>query len=307
MADVDGDQRRRGAGRRFADQDGEQDRGRGGAAPRRRCLAATGTADKAVEALPTTGRPVPGPGETPMLDAFTPLDTIALAVFFIVWVVYNWLFDSRFRRSGSINAGMMAVRRAWVVRLLAREQKVMDSMLVGHTIHSAAFFASTTTILLAGMVGVLGASERIHASISGISVLLSPNQTLFEVKVLLIIGVFVYAFFKFTWAIRLLNYFCAVIGGAPDIRGASPDDERTRRMTSILDQGIWQFNAGVRAHYYTLAVLGWFLHPVAFIVTTLLVTAVLVHRQLFSPTARAIADHVACLEGAEPPPPSTVR
>lgn len=238
-----------------------------------------------------------------MLDAFTTLDASALAAFFVVWVAYNWLFDSRFRRAGSINAEMMAVRRAWVARILAREQKVMDSMLIGHTIHSAAFFASTTTILLAGMVGVLGASERIHASISGISVLLSPNQTLFEMKVLLLIGVFVYAFFKFTWAIRLLNYFCAIIGGAPDVRNAAADDERTRRMTSILDQGIWQFNAGVRAHYYTLAVLGWFLHPVAFMATTLLITAVLVHRQLFSPTARAIADHVACLHFPDPASP----
>ena len=38
---------------------------------------------------------------------------------------------------------------------------------------------------------------------------------LWEVKVLLLIGIFVFAFFKFAWAFRLTHYTAILIGAAP--------------------------------------------------------------------------------------------
>jgi uncharacterized membrane protein len=156
----------------------------------------------------------------------------------------------------------------------------------------------------------------------------------------MLISIFVYAFFKFTWAIRQFNYFSAIIGSAPDAhelppegsgrltcpdagidaesaggdggcdarlagRGRSADGgggdqsggegELARRMALILSHAVWQLNAGIRAYYFALAALGWFIHPLFFILMTVLMTTVLVRRQLASPTSRGIADHVACL------------
>lgn len=66
-------------------------------------------------------------------------------------------------------------------------------------------------------------------------------------------------------------------------------------MALILRHAVWQLNAGIRACYFALAALGWFIHPVFFVTMTVLMTLVLVRRQLFSPTSRGIADHVAGL------------
>lgn len=226
-----------------------------------------------------------------MILDLRPIDGIALAIFFAVWVGYSLLFDGVWRRPSSINAQMLAIREAWMRRMLARGIRIMDSTLIGHSIHSATFFASTTIILLAALVGVLGSAERIHSSTVNLSILLGGStQGIFELKVLLLIVIYVYAFFKFTWAIRQFNYFCAIIGAAPENSNPPADSGMAKRMAMLLTHAIWQFNSGVRAHYFALAALGWIIHPILFIAVTLVMPLLLIRRQLFSATAQAIAE-----------------
>lgn len=233
-----------------------------------------------------------------MFPDLSVLDAAALGVFAAIWLTYNTLFDGRLLREKSINAKMFAVREAWMRRLLQRDNRIVDATLIGHSIRSAAFFASTTILVIAGLIGIIGSAEAVHHAIANLSVLLrSASQALFEFKIFMLISIFVYAFFKFTWAIRQFNYFSAIIGSAPDADAGPVDDALARRMALILSHAVWQLNAGIRAYYFGLAALGWFVHPVFFIITTVLMTAVLVRRQLASPTSRGIADHVAGLGG----------
>lgn len=231
-----------------------------------------------------------------MLEHVTPLDGGALLAFLAIWMGYNLLFDGRLRRPGSINAQMIAIRQTWMVRLLGRENRIGDATLIGHSIRSATFFASTTLLLLAGLLGVLGSAERIHGATTNLSVLLGDDPlALFELKVFVLVGIFVYAFFKFTWAIRQFNYFSAIIGSAPEAAAGPVDMPFARRMAVMLSHAFWQFNAGIRAYYFALATIGWFIHPLVFIAATVLIVLVLVRRQLYSATAQDIADHAESL------------
>ncbi len=233
-----------------------------------------------------------------MLEHVTPLDGGALLAFLAIWMGYNLLFDGRLRRPGSINAQMIAIRQTWMVRLLGRENRIGDATLIGHSIRSATFFASTTLLLLAGLLGVLGSAERIHGATTNLSVLLGDDPlALFELKVFVLVGIFVYAFFKFTWAIRQFNYFSAIIGSAPEAAAGPVDMPFARRMALMLSHAFWQFNAGIRAYYFALATIGWFIHPLVFIAATVLIVLVLVRRQLYSATAQDIADHAESLGG----------
>lgn len=225
-----------------------------------------------------------------MILELRPLDIAALATFFVVWVGYSTLFDGIWRRPTSINAQMLAIREVWMIRMMSRGVRIVDSQLIGHSIHTATFFASTTIILLAGLVGVLGSAERVHSTAVNLSIVFAgTSQGMFELKVLLLIAVYVYAFFKFTWAIRQFNYFCAIIGAAPEMTDIPPDRATAHRMAMVLTHAIWQFNSGVRAHYFALAALGWLVHPLIFLAMALLLPLLLIRRQLFSPTARNIA------------------
>jgi uncharacterized membrane protein len=236
------------------------------------------------------------PEDSKVFPDLTALDAAALLLFAAIWLAYNTLFDGRLLRPNSINAKMVAVREAWMTRLLRRDNRIVDATLIGHSIRSATFFASTTILVIAGLVGVIGSAERVHGAVTNLSVLLrAGSQALFEFKIFMLISIFVYAFFKFTWAIRQFNYFSAIIGSAPDAGVDPVDDDLARRMALILSHAVWQLNAGIRAYYFGLAALGWFVHPLFFMIMTVLMTSVLVRRQLASPTSRGIADHVAGL------------
>ena len=234
-----------------------------------------------------------------------PLDLLALATFVIVWIGYGTLFDGMWRRPTSINTQMLAIREAWMMRMLRRDVRIMDATLIGHSIHSATFFASTTIIVLAALVGVMGSAERVHSTAVSLSLLFAgTTQGMFEMKLLLLIAIYVYAFFKFTWAIRQFNYFCAIIGAAPEPTG-QPNRAMAKRMALLLTHAIWQFNSGVRAHYFAIAALGWMIHPFVLLGLTLLVPILLVRRQLFSATAQTIAIHTAELGAADAAPPAS--
>jgi uncharacterized membrane protein len=229
-------------------------------------------------------------------EDLTWLDVAAFLAFLAIWFGYGTLFDGRFRRPNSINARMIGIREAWMMRLLDRDNRITDTTLVGHSIRSVTFFASTTLILIAALVGVLGSAERVHSATLNLSVLFGGGtQALFELKVFLVVAIFVYAFFKFTWAIRQFNYFAAAIGSAPLAGSPALDRKFARRMALMLSHGFWHFNAGVRAYYFALAALAWFIHPLLFIAATVLITIILIRRQLYSATARDIAEHAEAL------------
>ena len=228
---------------------------------------------------------------------FSTMDLVALCLFFGCWTGYNLMIDGRWRRSKSINTLMFSLRREWMKQLLSRENRIVDSTLVGHTINSAAFFASTTVLVLAGLLGVLGSVDRVYPSIPNISMLPDSGQQQFEGKIALLIAIFIYAFFKFTWALRQYNYFCAVIGSAPDARPEGLDiDAYSECMASVISHAVGELNAGVRAYYFAFAALGWFVHPLVFMAGTAFMVSVLARRQLASPTARALREHTERLK-----------
>jgi uncharacterized membrane protein len=219
------------------------------------------------------------------------VNVVAIVLYFSIWLAYE-AFDGPLRRPRSLNARMIVVRKAWMARILERDNLMVDASLIGHSIHTATFFASTTVLALAGLLGVLGSSDRVYAAISSISLLISVDQTLFELKIALLVGIFVYIFFKFTWALRQFNYFCAIVGSAP--RGTSASAERDRHaaaMATVIGQAIANVNAGFRGYYFGFAALGWIAHPAVLVVGALFTVAVLARRQFASPAAIAIRDY----------------
>jgi len=55
---------------------------------------------------------------------------------------------------------MGLVRNAWMAAMVKRDDRVIDAILIGHLIHSVTFFASTTMLLVAALVGILAALTK---------------------------------------------------------------------------------------------------------------------------------------------------
>ncbi|MCY4498885.1 MAG: DUF599 domain-containing protein [Rhodospirillaceae bacterium] len=110
----------------------------------------------------------------------------------------------------------------------------------------------------------------------------------YETKVLLLLMIFVYAFFKFVWSYRLYGFRAVMLGAVPASTDLGPDAEvQAERATRINGLAGRHQNQGLRAFYFALAALAWFIHPVVFIIATMWVVVVL-HRRDFRSRSQRI-------------------
>ena len=196
------------------------------------------------------------------------INLIAPLWFLFAWLAYTWYAD---HDSGvyNLNKAMRDYRLLWMKRMLEREVRMVDTQILGNLMRSMSFFASTTMFIIAGLVAVLGARSEAMAVLEELPFTVTSSTVIWDLKVLLLISVFIYAFFKFTWAFRQYNY-CLILIGA--IAGHDRLDDEchliAERAARIAHSTGRHFNRGIRAYYFGLAALSWFLHPWIFIVLT---------------------------------------
>ena len=227
------------------------------------------------------------------------LDWLALASFFAAVVAYARYADHVGDRL--LNARMREVRTVWMRRYLAREDRVLDSILTGHSINSIALFSSATLLIVVALLGVLSNADTAYHVATTSSFVTPTSKELFQVKLIGLVCVFIYGFYRFTWALLQYNYFLALIGSAPlkDHLTDALVDQLGNQMSVVLNSAVTSFHSGFRSYYQALAWVGWFFHPLVFLAATAFVTFVLVYRQIASPSAGAIKGYAAMLHEIE--------
>ena len=225
-----------------------------------------------------------------LIDVLSSADIVALALFTVVWLAYEPLLKTLARGKGLINTDMTVVRAACMRIMSGRENKFMDGQLLGHTLNSASFFASSNLILIAGAAGVLFGGEGAFKSVSSLEVLKTSSRLLFEVQIALVLLTLARGLLDFIWAIRQMNYCLAVIGATPQSEDAAFQQAYGDIAARLLNPALSAFNRAVRGYYFGLAAAAWLFGPLAFAPVTLAAILLLVMRQRRSPAARAIGD-----------------
>lgn len=223
------------------------------------------------------------------------LDWLALALFFGAVIAYSRYADHVGDRL--LNARMREVRADWMRRFLEREDRVLDSILTGHSINSIALFSSATLLIVVALLGVFTTADDAYRMGLTSSFVVHTSKELFQVKLIGLVCVFVYGFYRFTWALLQYNYFLALVGSAPRKDHLTPaaTAEFGNQMSVVLNSAVTSFHSGFRSYYHALAWIGWFFHPLVFIAATAFVAFVLVYRQIASPSASAIKRYAALL------------
>jgi uncharacterized membrane protein len=234
-----------------------------------------------------------------MIFDATLLDWLSLVAFFVAIVAYSRYADHVGERL--LNARMREIRARWMRRALEREDRVIDAILTGHSINSITLFCSATLLIVVALLGVLTNAGMAYSVAITSSFVTHTTIELFQVKLIGLVCVFVYGFYRFTWALLQYNYFLALVGSAPAKDHVTPAaiDQMGNQMSVVLNSAVTSFHSGFRTYYYALAWVGWFFHPLVFIAATAFVTFVLVYRQIASPSAGAIKDLAALQQEIE--------
>lgn len=216
-------------------------------------------------------------------------DVAAPLLSFGLWQTFGFVVDHTNMSKTSLTAAVNVERVEWMTRLTNRDNRIVDSTLLANLMHSVSFFASATVLILGGLAAMAGAADHAYGTIQGIPFVTPITKELFEVKLFVLGLVFIYSFLKFTWSLRQFTYCSILIGGAP-VPTDSPEEKQAFavRAARVNELGARSFNQGLRGYYFALAILAWFIHPLAFIAATLAVVAILWRREFHSRTRRAM-------------------
>lgn len=223
------------------------------------------------------------------INNFSVLDMLALFWFGLCWIGYIHFADhTRFHKK-SVSAIMNSYRQTWMQNMMQRDPRMLDALMQGNLLHGVAFFASTSILLIGGTVAMLGATEKAILVLQELPFAQQANATLWEVKVLLMAYIFIYAFFKFAWSYRLYKYCSVLIGAAPlETKMNARTKEYAKHAAQLQNLAAGHFNNGLRAYFFALGALSWFIHPILFLLVTNWVIWILYRREFRSRSWRLL-------------------
>ncbi len=226
-----------------------------------------------------------------MPEFASPLDLAAFAWFVIVVVCYRLIAGSPRLSARSIVGAAQAHRVRWMHNMAQRENRMLDGLVLTSLSQGNAFFASTCVLAIGGLAALLGSGEKAQSLVQQLPYVAQSSGLLWEVKIMLLIGIFIYAFFKFAWAYRLTHYTGIMIGATPivDAKNMPACESHAARTAQLIGVAAQHANAGLRSFYYAIAALGWFFHPLLFALATTWVALILARRDFFSRSRRILA------------------
>lgn len=221
-------------------------------------------------------------------------DWVALAAFFGLWMGYVWFASYSTASASSLLATTNRYRGLWMLQATAREPRMLDGLITQTLSNTPAFFSSTSILVIGGLFALLGTTEKAAQLIGEIPFAQATPVVVFEVKVLLLLAIFVYAFFRFSWCMRLYSFVALAIGAMPPpdefSNGTADRTLYAHRASTLVGAAAETFNGGVRAYYFAFAALAWFLSPWAMVVAAVVVVAVLYSREFRSHVLNILND-----------------
>lgn len=226
-----------------------------------------------------------------------PLDLMAISFFLTVFLCYSWIVDYSPLRRRTMSYAMNKARVQWMETLLERPLRMIDTQIIMGLQNGIAFFASTSLLGVGAGFSLFNSRDKILAVLNDEASPIHQTAMEWNVKVVGLIIIFAYAFFKFGWSYRLFNYASIMVGALPlgeqQPGGKLTVSEEARRAAHRAAQmnivAAQQFNRGLRIIFFSLGYLGWFGGPWLLIAGTIGVTGLLAFRQFLSPPAEVAA------------------
>lgn len=221
---------------------------------------------------------------------FSVIDIIALLVFFLSWSGYTWFARKKAKTTNCIARCLHQHRIHWMHETITREVRVGEAALLSNLERNIAFFASSTLLILAGLLTLFAKIDTLESVISSLPFADYSNHLAIQLKLSLLAFIFVLSFFQFTWSMRQYGFVNVMIGAAPiDTSGLNENLKAYALQIAIVqDQAAHSYNYGLRSYYFALAAMCWFIHPLLFMLMSLWVVYTLFRREFNSKAVKAI-------------------
>ncbi|WP_419571888.1 DUF599 domain-containing protein [Rheinheimera sp.] len=220
----------------------------------------------------------------------TLIDAAAVCWFLVLWGGYTFYAKRKARTDSCLSFEMRRKRNDWMQQMLRRDNKMADVALISTLERNVSFFASSTLLILAGLLTAMVSSTSLAEVLAYLAPWHEVSKEAIQVKILFLAVIYVFAFFQFTWALRQYGFGGVLITAAPDGKNLTEEEHAlyANRTAKVIDLAGHSFNYGLRAIYFSLATLSWFIDPLAFMATSVVVLAVMRHREFHSKVLKAL-------------------
>ncbi|MGH1485450.1 MAG: DUF599 domain-containing protein [Cellvibrionaceae bacterium] len=214
------------------------------------------------------------------------------------WFIFLWLGYARFARyqakrsNKNLSSVMNHLRKQWMNQLIKRDMRIPDAALIANLERNVTFLASSSILVLAGLLTALASTDKIQAVLVDVPFHMGSTSFLLHIKFFVLILIYAYAFFTFSWSMRQYGFATVVIGAAPLKEEVEEDPDCAkdfiRASAKVIDMAAHTYNYGLRAYYFSLSVLAWFINVWFFVAASTLVVIVLYLREFHSRPLREL-------------------
>ncbi len=228
---------------------------------------------------------------------FALVDIFAFFWFICCWFGYAQFARYAARKHNSLSSVLYRYRKEWVRKLSITGMSEVDSELLSSLEKQVSFMGSTSLLILASLVTVLSTSSEMFLNLDNLSFVTEVPLEAIQMKLLLLICIFIYAFFTFSWSIRQYG-FCFILFGSSfhtvkyykeaEDYSAQAANRDYKSVAKVLDRAAHSYNFGLRAYYFAMAVLAWFINAWVFIAACAVTAWVLYRREFLSSSLQAL-------------------
>lgn len=227
------------------------------------------------------------------------LDMLSFLWFVLCWMGYSYFARHQAKKKNSLSSVLYRYRKEWVLKLSRSGMSEVDAELLASLERQVSFMASTSLLILASLVTVLSAASDEFMNMPTLRFVEEVTPEVVQMKLLLMIFIFVYGFFTFSWALRQYG-FCFILFGSSfntvryykdsvgDKYQAKAMPRDFNAMAKVLDRAAHSYNYGIRAYYFAMAALAWFINDWVFMAACAVIILVLYRREFKSSSLTAM-------------------
>ena len=130
---------------------------------------------------------------------FSLIDLIALFIFFLSWSGYTWFARKKAKTTNCLARSLHQHRIHWMYETITREIRVGEASLLSNLERNIAFFASSTLLILAGILTLFAKIDTLESVIYSMPYADHVSHFTIQIKLSLLAFIFVISFFQFTF------------------------------------------------------------------------------------------------------------
>lgn len=196
-------------------------------------------------------------------------DLAAFAASVGILLIYHLFLAYKVRHNPgyTVQSVNVIARTAWVHSIMRDGKRdVLPVQTLRNSTMAATFLASTSVLLIMGVMSLSGEADKLDSSWHALNVLGSKHAALWQFKLLLILIDLFFSFFCFSMAIRLFNHVGYLINVPLSMNRniISP-----AHVAGHLNRAGYFFSIGMRSYHFLMPLVFWLFGPHFMLVGTL--------------------------------------